>query len=281
MLKVIGQSYTLSVIKRVPFGVFLDAGNLGEVLLPTRYVPQDAEIGDQIDVFLYLDSDDRLIATTRRPSVKVGQFAYLPVVQVTEVGAFLDWGLEKNLLVPFAQQHLPLQENKSYLVYVYIDGRDGRIVASSKIDQFLNDDQPHTFKPHQQVDLIIANSTELGFKAIINHGHWGLLHKDDVFQRISFGQKLRGFIQSIRADGKINLTLNGGQQSRDKDSRIIIDYLKQHQHFAPLHDKTDAKVIAAELGISKSAFKKTIGNLYKQSIIVIEKEGIRLLSPKL
>jgi hypothetical protein len=281
MLKTIGRTYTLPVVKRVDFGVYLNADNLGEVLLPTRYVPQGAAIGDQLEVFLHLDSEDRLIATTRRPAVQVGQFAYLPVVQVTEVGAFLDWGLEKNLLVPFAQQHLPLQEGKSYLVHVYVDGRDGRIVASSKVDQFLDDDKPHSFKPKQPVNLIIANSTELGFKAIINHSHWGLLHKDEVFQRVSFGQKLQGFIQSIRTDGKINLTLSGGQQSRDKDSRIILDYLKQHQGFAPLHDKTDAKIIAAELGISKGAFKKAIGNLYKQKLIVIETMGIRRVIPVL
>ncbi len=272
----IGQNHSLPVIKRVEFGIFLDAQNLGEILLPKRYVPEGLNVGESIDVFIHHDSEDRLIATTRRPKIQVGQFAFLQVVQVTDVGAFLDWDLEKNLLTPFAEQHTPFEEGKSYLVYAYLDSRDGRIVASSKIDKFVDENKAHDFKPHQPVNLTIGSATDLGFKVVINRTHWGLLHKDQVFQYLSFGQKVQGYIYGIRPDGKINLTLNGGQKTRDKDSRIIIDYLKKQKGYAPLHDKTNANVISVELGMSKGAFKKAIGNLYKQHVITIEETGIRL-----
>ncbi|ABD80780.1 CvfB family protein [Saccharophagus degradans] len=274
----IGRSYPLEVVKRVEFGVYLDAGNLGEILLPNRVAPEGLEIGDSVKAFLYLDSEDRPIATTKRPRVQVGQFAYLQVVETTHFGAFLDWGLDKHLLVPFAEQHVKMLEGKSYLVYVYQDRRDGRIVASSKVDKFIDDDKPHRFKPRQEVSLIIANSTELGFKAIVNHSHWGVLYKNDVFQRLSFGQSVKGYIQQVRADGRIDLTLNGGYKARDKNCQTILDYLKKQGGYAALHDKSDPAEISAQLGMSKAAFKKAIGGLYKQQVITIEEAGIRLIA---
>ena len=273
----IGHSYQLEVVKRVDFGVYLDAEDLGDILLPKRVVPEDTSVGDLISVFVYLDSEDRPIATTRRPRAEVGQFAYLRTMETTKFGAFLDWGLDKQLLVPFAEQHVPMVEGKSYLVYLYLDKRDERIVGSSKIDKFLDDDVPHNFQPNQAVKLIVANSTDLGFKAIINHSHWGVLYENDVFQRLSFGQSVDGFIQRVRTDGKIDLTLNGGAQSRDKNSKIVIDYLNKKGGSSTLNDKSDPAVVSAELGISKGAFKKAIGSLYKQKAIVIEKDGIRLV----
>ncbi|MFL0799509.1 MAG: GntR family transcriptional regulator [Agarilytica sp.] len=274
----VGSTYELEVIKHVDFGVYLDAENLGEVLLPKRFVHEDTSVGDMVRVFLHNDSEDRLIATTQRPRIQVGQFAYLKVLETTRFGAFLDWGLDKHLLVPFAEQHQPMKEGKSYLVYAYTDKRDGRIVASSKIDKFIDDDTPYRFKPRQAVSLIIANSTELGFKAIINHTHWGVLYKNDVFQRLSFGQSVKGFIQKIRPDGRIDLTLNGGHKSRDKNATTVIDYLNKHDGYAPLHDKSDPNDISDALGISKAAFKKAIGSLYKQRIITIENDGIRIVN---
>ncbi|MFL0809360.1 MAG: GntR family transcriptional regulator [Agarilytica sp.] len=276
MLKV-GSTHELEVIKHVDFGVYLDAENLGEVLLPKRFVSEDVDVGDMIRVFLHHDSEDRLIATTQRPRIQVGQFAYLKVVETTSFGAFLDWGLAKHLLVPFAEQHKNMEVGKSYLVYAYIDKRDGRIVASSKIDKFIDDDKPHRYKPRQAVNLIVANSTDLGFKAIINHSHWGVLYKKDVFQRLSFGQSVKGFIQKVRADGRIDLTLNGGHMSLDKNSTTVIDYLNKHNGYSSLHDKSDPSDISAALGISKGAFKKAIGSLYKQRVIVIEDDGIRIV----
>jgi predicted RNA-binding protein (virulence factor B family) len=272
----VGHTHQLKVIKALDFGFYLDAKELGEVLLPNKHAPKDLSVGDTLYVFLYLDSEDRPIATTKTPKAKVGEFAYLKVVARTHVGAFLDWGLEKDVLVPFAEQHLAMDVDKSYLVYLYLDKNDGRIVASSKIDKFLDDEKPHDYTPQQQVDLIIANSTDLGFKAIINHSHWGVLYKNDVFQTLSFGQSKKGFIKRIRPDGKIDLSLQGGKETRDKYSKIILNYLEKHNGFAPIHDKSSPEIIADTFGMSKGAFKKAIGGLYKQRIISISTDGIRL-----
>ncbi len=272
----IGYIHELDVVKAVPFGFYLDAHELGEVLLPTKNSPPDLEIGDTVDVFLYLDSEGRPVATNQAPKALAGEFAYLKVIDISAVGAFLDWGLDKDLLVPFAEQHRPMEVGSFYLVHVFV-GIDGRIIASSKIDKFLDDEKPHDFKPQQTVDLIIANSTDLGYKAIINHSHWGVLYKNEVFQRLSFGQYKKGFIKYIRPDGKIDLSLQGGKQTRDKHSKIILEHLKKNQGFAAVHDKSDPKLISELFGMSKGAFKKTIGGLYKQRIISIDKDGIRLL----
>ena len=278
---IIGKSYDLEVTKTVDFGVYLAAGDLGEVLLPRRHINNTLRKGDTVHVFLYLDSEDRPVATTQTPKACVGEFAYLPMVASTDVGAFLNWGLDKDVLVPFSEQHRPLEVGKSYLVFLYIDKVDQRITASSKIDKYIDDDEPHEFEPQQAVDLIIGNSTELGYKVIINHRHWGVLYKDEVHQRISFGQSLTGFIKTIRADGKIDLSLRNpevsGYEIRDKHAIIILDYLKSNQGFAPLHDKSDPKQIAETFGMSKGAFKKAIGGLYKKKVIAIEKQGIRLI----
>jgi predicted RNA-binding protein (virulence factor B family) len=273
----IGKTYKLSVVKTVEFGFYLDAENLGEILLPGKYAPDNLSVGDYIEVFIYLDSEDRPVATTQKPRAQVGEFAYLSVVDNSRIGAFLDIGLEKDVLVPFAEQHRPMDVGQSYLVYLYLDKVHGRITASSKIDKFLDDEKPHNFKPQQAVDLIIANSTDLGYKAIINHSHWGVLYKNDVHQRLSFGQRIKGYIKHVRPDGKIDLSLQGGQETRDKYATAIIEYLKKQNGFAPVHDKSDPQLIAKLFGMSKAAFKKAIGGLYKQRVISIEKDGIRLL----
>jgi predicted RNA-binding protein (virulence factor B family) len=277
----IGKTYKLKALKKLDFGVYLDAEDLYEVLLPKKYVPRDLAMGDEIEVFLYLDSEDRPVATTLKPKAQLGEFAYLAVVDVTDVGAFLDWGLEKDLFVPFGEQHRPMEVGRSYIVYLYLDKLKGRITASSKIDKFLDDEKPHDFTPQQAVKLLIANSTDLGFKAIVNNSHWGVLYKNEVHQRLSFGQSIDGFIKRIRPDGKIDLSLtslhDGGKETRDKYEKIILDYLKQQNGFAPVHDKTDPKIISDLFGMSKKAFKKAIGGLYKQKIINIEKDGINLV----
>jgi predicted RNA-binding protein (virulence factor B family) len=273
----LGNTYKLDVIKVLDFGFYLDAKELGEVLLPGKHAPNDLMVGSSVYVFLYLDSEDRPIATTKIPKAKVGEFAYLKAVARTHVGTFLDWGLEKDVLVPFAEQHIPMDVDKSYLVFLYLDKNDGRIVASSKINKFLDDERPHDFTPQQQVDLLIANTTDLGFKAIINNSHWGVLYKNDVFQTLSFGQSKKGFIKRIREDGKIDLSLQGGKETRDKYTKIILNYLEKKDGFAPLHDKSSPEIIADTFGMSKGAFKKAIGGLYKQRIITIDKDGIRLV----
>ena len=272
----LGRTHTLEVVKQVTFGFYLDGKNLGEVLLPNRVAPKDTKLGSTLEAFIYLDSEDRPIATTRKPHAQTGEFAYLRVVDTNTYGAFLDWGLDKDLFVPFAEQHKKMEVGRSYLVRLYVDPRDERIVASSKIDKFVREDSPENLTNGQAVDLIIANSTELGFKAIINHSHWGVLYKADVFERLSFGQSIKGFIRQIRDDGKIDLTLNGGSRSHDKNTQKILTYLKKNNGYAPLHDKTEPAVISAELGMSKGAFKKAIGNLYKKKELLLEGDGIRL-----
>ena len=271
----LGQYAHLTVTKVMDFGYYLDAGELDEVLLPNKLADARYEEGDEVEVFLYLDSKDKPIATTQKPKATVGQCAYLTVTDTNRFGAFADWGLDKDLMIPFAEQHKPLQEGESYLVYLYIDKVDNRITGSTKIDKFLTDENQGKFKAKQAVNILIANSTDLGIKAVIDHSHWGLIHKSEIFQRLSFGQSKKAFIQHVRPDGRINLTLNGGSQSRDKDGKKILDYLAANDDFAPFHDKSDAKIITKVFGMSKGAFKKAIGGLYKSGEIVIEKSGIR------
>jgi len=272
----VGKHYNLEVVKSVHFGFYLDAKNLGEVLLPGKYADNDVAIGDFIDVFLYLDSEDRPVATTETPFAQVGEFAYLRVMAATKVGAFIDWGLEKDVLVPFGEQHVPMIAGRSYLVYLYLDKASNRIVASSKIDKFLDDERPHDFKEKQAVKLIIANTTDLGFKAIINNTHWGVLYANDVHERLSFGQYKEGFIKKIRPDNKIDLTLQGGAGERSKHALLIEKKLNENDGFLPVHDKSDPAKISETFGLSKGAFKKAVGILYKQKVITIEKDGIRL-----
>lgn len=272
----LGHTYILRVSKMTDQGAYVDGEELGEILLPTKFCPVDLEVGSHLPVFLYQDSETRLIVTTQVPKVEVGQFAYLRVVANTDFGTFLDWGLDKDLMAPFGEQHRPMEVGKSYLVHVYLNHADGRITASSKIDKFLNDDAPHEFKTGEQVDLIIANSTDLGFKAIINHSHWGLLYKNEVNKRLSFGQSTQGSIKFVRPDGKIDLALQQVNETRDQYSDRVLNYLNAHGGFAAAHDKTDPEVIKKLFSMSKKSFKKAIGGLYKQRIITLEPDGIRL-----
>ncbi|MFT4799272.1 MAG: putative RNA-binding protein (virulence factor B family) [Candidatus Azotimanducaceae bacterium] len=272
----IGQTYNLEVVKLTPQGAYVDAEDLGEVLLPRKHCSHDLAVGDYLMVFLYHDSDSLLIATTQTPKVEVGRFAYLPVIADTGFGAFLDWGLDKDLLVPFGEQHKPMEAGHSYLVYVYVNQADGRITASSKIEKFLDDDAPHEFTVGQSVDLIIANSTDLGFKAIVNHSHWGLLYKNEVNERLSFGQSKVGVIKYVRADGRIDLVLKQAPETRDKYTATILNYLNDNDGFAGVHDKSDPELIQRLFGMSKKSFKKTIGGLYAKRVITIEADGIHL-----
>lgn len=272
----IGYTYNLNVVKFTDFGVYLDADNLGEILLPTKHTPAGLRVDDAVEVFLYLDSEDRPVATTQTPKAEVGEFAYLEVKDNTQIGAFLDWGLDKDVLVPFAEQHRPMTVGHSYIVYLYLDNQD-RIAATSKIDKVVAENDEHNFLPQESVDLIIANSTDLGFKAIVNHSHWGLLYKDEVDQRLSFGQSIQGYIKQVREDGRIDLSLKSGQELRDSYSQVIHDYLRDNDGFAPVHDKSPPEQISELLGMSKGQFKKGVGALYKQRLITIENDGIRLL----
>ena len=273
----IGKTSKLEVIKKVSFGVYLNAHEFGQVLLPNKVVPKDCDVGDIVTAFLYLDSEDNMIATTKHPFAEVGQFAYLKVAAQSGVGAFLDWGLDKDLLLPFGEQHKPAEEGRSYLVYIYINKADERIVASSKIEKFI-DLTPANYEAGEQVDLMIGGTTDLGYKAIINNQHWGVIYQNEVFKKLRFGQRLKGYIKQVRSDGKIDLQLQTGtKEELDNFSQLIMNKLHKASGFLPLTDKTHADTIYAELGMSKKAFKKSIGGLFKQGKLSIDDDGLRLV----
>ena len=273
----VGQLNKLRVVKEVPFGVYLEGGDWGEILLPSKYVPKGTMINDRLEVFVYFDSKDQIIATMKTPRVKAGKCAFLKVIDVNRVGAFLDWGLDKDLLVPVPEQQRPMESGKSYLVYVKLDNK-GRIVASSKLDHFL-DKSPVTYNQWDEVDLLVAESTDLGRKVIINDTHWGLIHTSDIFQSLGYGQKIRGFIKQVREDGKIDIVLKkmGRNNIHELAERILTD-LNAKNGFLPLHDKSSSEDIQRAFGDSKKSFKSAIGLLYKQGKIKIEENGIRLQS---
>jgi predicted RNA-binding protein (virulence factor B family) len=275
-MSILGQYASLNVNKVSDYGFYLDGGELGEILLPQKQTSQTFTVGEQAKVFVYLDSNDLPIATTRNPKAVVGDFANLTVTDVTRVGAFLDWGLDKDILLPFSEQTRPLEEGNSVMVHLYIDDIDNRITATAKLDKYLQDSGTGIYEPREKVNIIIAAKTDLGFKAIVNGTHWGLIFEGEVFETLKIGQRKTAFIKRIRPDGKIDITFNGGQVSRDKNAKVILDYLNDNRGFAPFHDKTDAKLISKVFGISKGAFKKAIGGLYKNGDIVIEKDGIKL-----
>ncbi|MEH6473315.1 MAG: S1-like domain-containing RNA-binding protein [Halopseudomonas sp.] len=273
----IGQQNTLRVIRQREVGVFLDGGVFGSILLPQRYVAEGCQEGDLVDVFVYLDSEDQMIATTEQPDLMVGQFGCLKVAELSPVGAFLDWGLPKDLLLPFSEQRHPAEEGKRYLVRVYLDNTN-RIAATTKLDKFL-DLQSADYRRHQKVELIIAERTELGYKAIINQSHWGLIHHQDLFQSLTFGQSISGFIKQQRPDGKIDILLEEPGYAPVGDlTEQVLQRLEKAGGFLPLSDRSSPELISAEFGVSKKKFKMAIGSLYKQRQIEISPDGIRLVS---
>ncbi|MDQ6989247.1 MAG: S1-like domain-containing RNA-binding protein [Mariprofundaceae bacterium] len=275
----IGKTNTLVILKEVDFGLYLDGGKEhGEILLPKRFVPAQYTIGESLEVFIYYDSEDRIIATTQTPYVQVGEFAFLECVAVNNTGAFLDWGLMKDVLLPFDEQTHRPEVGRSYIAYIFLDEQTGRIVASTKIRDFLDDENMDNFKVGQQVSLLNADKTDLGYMMIINHTHLGLLHHHEALHPIKHGEPLDGFIQNIRQDRKIDLCLY--QQASDKTDEVcqlILYKLKTQGGFLPLHDKSDPQDIQKAFAISKKMFKKSLGSLYKQKKIVLEDNGIRLL----
>lgn len=274
----IGKFTTLRVVKECDFGVYLDGQELGEILLPAREVPHWCKVGERVKVFVYLDSADRLIATTRTPYATVGQVAWLKVVSVTAVGAFLDWGLPRDLLVPFREQQQRMQAGRSYLVFIYLDDNTRRIVASSELDRFL-DTQPFSGQADQEVELVIGSQTDMGYKVIINDAHWGVLYKNEVFQPLRKGQRLQGFIKKVREDGKIDCCLQEpGYGKVNEAAGVVLAMLHKHGGFLAVTDKSSPEQIRALFGVSKKTYKKAIGTLYKQRYITIEKNGIKLCS---
>lgn len=278
----IGRINRLKVVKEVDFGLFLEGGDVerggyGNILLPKRYVPSGCKVGDEIEVFIYFDSEDRIIATTERPYAMVGEVALLKVASVTRHGIFLNWGLPKDLLLPFNEQVTRMEAGKSYIVYLYLDDAGGRIAASAKLDDFISDESHGEFEVGQEVQLFNAARTDLGYKLVVDNSHWGLLHRHELVRELRRGERLTGYIKQIREDGRIDLCLHRLPSEKSGEvGEAILSALEQAGGFLPLSDKSSPEAIKAQFGVSKGLFKKAIGALYKQREIVIGKDGIRL-----
>ncbi len=275
----IGERASLQILHEKPHGLYLDAGELGEVLLPRREMPAKWAPADSLDVFLYHDSEDRPVATLKTPLAMPGGFARLKCVALTGVGAFLDWGLQKDLLVPFREQKARMEVGKSYIVHVRIDPESGRIVATTRLARHL-DHTPHALQVGQEVDLMLYGKTDLGYKAIINGSHSGLLFAGDVYQEMQPGERVRGYIADIRADGKIDLSLHAPGRAKvdDLEARILAE-LAARGGFWPIGDHSPAAEIREELAVSKRTFKQAAGALLRKRMITIEPKGIRLAEP--
>ena len=273
----IGKINALEVVRETDNGLYLDGRELGEILMPKKFITDKVRSQGWADVFVYSDSEDRLVATTEKPLAMVGEFAFLKVVAISRFGAFLDWGLPKDLLVPFREQKADMVEGRSYLVYLFVDMLTKRIAASAKVDKYL-DNTPPEYDLGDEVQLLIAEETDLGYKAIVNNEHWGMLYKNQLYQTISLGQKINGYINKVRDDEKIDLLLEKpGYEKVDAISQKILDELKQNRGFMAVSDKTSPDMINALFGISKKNFKKAIGSLYKQRLITFDSDGIRLV----
>ena len=273
----LGRYNTLRVVKAVDFGMYLDGGEEGEILLPSRYVPEGLKPGDELQVFLYLDSEERLVATTLTPLVQVGEFACLEVAWVNEYGAFLNWGLMKDLFVPFREQKMKMQVGKKYIIHAHTDEESYRIVASAKVEHYLSKEKPD-YKPGQTVEILVWQKTDLGFKAIIENRHSGLLYENELFRPVHMGLKTTAYVKQVREDGKVDLSLHKPGQGKVEDfSSTLLEHIRQNGGRTELGDKSPAEEIYNLFGVSKKTFKKAVGDLYKKRLIVIEEDGIRLV----
>lgn len=275
----LGQHNTLTILRDTKVGLFLGNGNeVDDVLLPNKYVPKVFEIGEEISVFVYLDHEERPVATTLVPYIFLNEFALLRVNYTNQIGAFMDWGMEKDILVPFKEQARPMEKGKRYLVYLYLDEKSNRLVASSKTNQFL-DNETITVANGDEVDLIISHITDIGINVIINQKHKGLVYNDEVYDdRIRTGDKLIGYIKNVRDDGKIDVSLQKlGYQNIEPNAENILDELRASKGFLRLNDNSSPEDIKTVLKMSKKTFKKAIGLLYKEQLIDIKDDGIYLI----
>lgn len=273
----IGQMNRLQAVKQIDAGMLLAGGEFGNILLPRRYLADSVKPGDDLDVFIYLDSDDCIIATTLTPKVMVGQCAHLQVKEVNAVGAFLDWGLPKDLLVPYNEQHKPMEAGRSYVVTVYLDSYTNRITASSKLSHHLQE-RADGLKIDQAVDLLICGRSDMGYKVVINHTHLGLIFRDDAFRTLVYGERLQGYIKNIRPDRKIGLSLQQ-QSSKGKDelAEKILRFLVDHNGVSTLTDKSEPDAIYRQYQVSKGKYKNALSALYKQRKILIDDDKITLV----
>lgn len=275
----VGKNHTLEIVKHVDFGVYLKSDD-EEILLPQKYLPEDEalwEVGELIDVFIYLDSEDRPIATTEIPFAKVGECAFLPVVGQSQFGSFVDWGLTKDLLVPFKEQRVPMELGRSYVVYLFVDKTD-RIAATSRLSKYVNEQNEGEFEVRQEVTLLIASRSDLGYKAVVNGTHLGLIHNNDVVRPIKVGDQFKGYIGDLREDGRINITLQKlAHEMRDDLSEQILTHLTEHGGKTHLTDKSSPAEINAVFHVSKSNYKKALGKLFKEEKIQLHEKSVRLM----
>ncbi len=274
----IGKINKLTVARASDFGYYLIDNANNEVLLPNAYVTDDMKISNEIEVFIYKDSEDRIVATTLKPYVQLEEFAFLQVKEVNQYGAFMDWGLPKDLMVPYAEQSEKMEEGNWYLIFLLIDEQTERLIGSSKENEFVIFNEINV-NQGDEVDLLLYNMTELGMNAIVNNMYKGLIFKSDIHKNINPGDKIKGYVKQVREDGKIDILLEpiGYKSNIDKNSDIIISATKKNDGFLNLTDKSSPEDIKQILGLSKKAFKKSLGNLYKQKIVEINEDGIKLL----
>lgn len=281
MLK-LGDYNTLRIVKTVDFGLYLDGGKEGEILLPQRYVTKDMQIGNEIEVFIYLDQEERPVATTEHPIAKVGEFARLEVAWVNQYGAFLKWGLMKDLFCPFREQKKRMEQGQHHIIYIKVDEDSYRLMATAKVEKHLltptAEDLP-ALTHGTAVDVLVWQKTDLGFKCIINNKFQGQIYDNQIFQPLHSGDRITGFVDHVRQDGKIDLTLQqSGRQHTLDFAEVLLRYLYENDGFCNLGDKSPAELIYDRFQVSKKAYKKAIGDLYKRRLIVIEEDGIRLAS---
>lgn len=272
----LGRYNQLEVVKEVDFGVYLDGGDDGEILLPARYVPEDCQPGDMLNVFIYLDNEERLVATTLTPYAQVGDFACLEVAWTNQYGAFLDWGLMKDLFVPFREQKNKMEKGERYVVHVHLDEDSYRIMASAKVERYLSSDMP-PYHPGDGVEILVWQRTDLGYKVIVDNRFGGLIYATDVVRPLSTSTKTEAYVRQVRPDGKIDIVLQpDGPRKVDDFAEVLLDYIRQHDGFTTFQDKTPAEDIYATFGVSKKTFKKAVGDLYKKHLVTLEEGGIRL-----
>ncbi|WP_337042356.1 CvfB family protein [Emticicia sp. 17c] len=275
MLK-LGVKNTLKILRGTSVGMYLGDKEGNDVLLPKKYIPDDAIVGDTIEVFIYKDSEDRIIATTLEPKVQLNQFAYLQVMAVTAIGAFLDWGLEKDLFVPFKEQNRKLSTGEWCAVYVYLDEETERLVGSCKVNKFFEKENIE-LEAGEEVDLLIFEETNLGLNAVVNNRYKGLIYENEIFQRVKLGSQIKGYVKNIREDNRIDVSLQKqGYANIEPNAERILTKLKENEGFLDVTDKSDANYIMYQLEMSKKTFKKAVGALYKQRLITIEEDGIYL-----
>ncbi len=273
----IGHYNQLDIIRETPQGLYLADEDGNEILLPNKYIPKEFKIWDTLDVFVYLDHEERPVATTLKQYISLNEFAYLRCMVVNEIGAFMDWGLEKQLLVPFKEQARPMKEGSWYIVYMYLDEKTNRLVGSSKTRKHLSNENI-TVKKFDKVDILVTHLTEKGANVIINQKHEGLIYIENIFEDIRTGDKMEAYIKKVRDDGKIDVVIQPeGYKSIEPNAEFIYEELKAAGGFLPLHDKTSPEEIKNQLGLSKKLFKKAIGALYRDKMISIKEDGIELL----